>query len=169
MGRRLRLEPPCGLEWSALIRVNPRLVVLACSAEGEAGLDAGSGFRVAHRLTSTKRRVDLIQMTRRLRMRVWKSVVASTTASWSWRASPIAGRHGSDRLLRGCARDKAGREATDRVPSCPVQAPRQSAIDRPMNAKIGGMSEEVNQPAKSVFPCEREVVGGATKHAIRSQ
>jgi hypothetical protein len=38
-----------------------------------------------------------------------------------------------------------------------------------MNAKIGGMSEEVNQPAKSVFPCEREVVGGATKHAIRSQ
>src|SRR5512135_2684633 len=47
--------------------------------------------------------------------------------------APIAGRHGSDRLLRGCARDKAGREATDRVPSCPVQAPRQSAIDRPMN------------------------------------
>ena len=45
----------------------------------------------------------------------------------------------------------------------------QSAIDRPMNAKIGGMSEEVNQPAKSVFPCEREAVGGATKQAIRSQ
>ena len=38
-----------------------------------------------------------------------------------------------------------------------------------MNAKIGGMSEEVNQPAKSEFPCEREAVGGATKHAIRSQ
>src|SRR5271157_4516039 len=38
-------------------------------------------------LTSRKRRVDLIPMTRRPRMRGWKSVVASTTASWCWRAS----------------------------------------------------------------------------------
>src|SRR5271157_2436807 len=47
-------------------RLYPRLVVLACSAQGEAGHEAGSGFRVAHRSTATKRRVDLLPMTRRL-------------------------------------------------------------------------------------------------------
>ena len=50
----------------ACSRLYPRLVVLACAAQGEAGHEAGLGFRVANRSTSTKRRVDLIPMTRRL-------------------------------------------------------------------------------------------------------